>query len=624
MRRFLSRSTGRFGVLAAVLACVGILATPGAFAQEESGDVEVTVGSNDTWFSQNKQNEPAVAVDAHDPLVLAAGSNDNIDMELCNAGDDTTCPFTDGVGGSGIYFSFDGGHTWTQPEYTGYSARTAPSCIGVPGPDPGCTPDEDGPIGTLPWYFENGLVSDGDPALAFGPRRADGEFSWANGSRLYYANLSSNFPVTKRPEQEFKGAEAIYVSRTDNVVAAAADVKSAWKQPVRVSQQSSATFADKEQIWADNAESSEFFGNVYVCFAKFIGAAAPMTIATSRNGGKTWTEAKVSAAHNAAATHWGQSGCTVRTDSDGVVYAFWEEFQDPHKRFPPIGTHFLTKSFDGGATWTKPRPLYRVWDACVAIDPTTDRCVEDGVAGARSDLSASPSVDISNGAPSGADATDRIVVSWADARDGANHEHVMVSYSTDHGATFSAPQAIETAGDRGYYAAPAISPNGTDVYVVYNAFTTPYQPTTATPRALVGVVKHAAAADVFNGPPTDWQEVHRGVEGDPRNSSQNNLVAEFLGDYVYAIATRTYGAAVWNDTRETVDCPAMDAWRQQNYEEAAAGQVAAEDEEMAEARQEQEEEAEPAQEGELERPAPQQECAPTWGNSDIWAWSSAP
>ena len=63
--------------------------------------------------------------------------------------------------------------------------------------------------------------------------------------------------------------------------------------------------------------------------------------------------------------------------------------------------------------------------------------------------------------------------------------------STDRGATWSAPRAIETAGDRGFYAAPAISPNGTDVYVVYNAFTTPFQPTTATPRALVGVVKHA-------------------------------------------------------------------------------------------------------------------------------------
>ena len=60
--------------------------------------------------------------------------------------------------------------------------------------------------------------------------------------------------------------------------------------------------------------------------------------------------------------------------------------------------------------------------------------------------------------------------------------------------TWSTPRAIEGVSDRGFYTAPAISPNGTDVYVVYNAFTTPYQPTTATPRRLVGVVLHADSA----------------------------------------------------------------------------------------------------------------------------------
>ncbi len=555
-----------------------LLAAPASAA---GGDVLVSNGSPTGPFSQNKQNEPAMAIDANHPNVVVAGSNDEIDEEACNAGDPARCPFTAGIGVSGFYYSNDSGKSWTQPTYTGWTAR---NCLG-----PAVCAAAAGSIGTLPWYFENGLVSDGDPALAFGPKPGSNGFSWTNGSRLYYANLTANFPGT----QTFKGFEAIGVSRTDDAAAAAAGNKNAWMPPVLVSMQSQTTFSDKEQVWADNASSSPFFGNVYICWASFRGqekspnaAPAPMLVAVSSDGGATWTQQLVSPAANNRNVN-PMDGCTVRTDSKGNAYVFGIAKSAGSAPF-----EFMSTSSDGGATWSSQTPVVGPVNQPGVFDPVLGRPTIDGIAGARSDLAPAPSVDIANGAPDGSGATDRIVMSYVSGT--IDNIHVFFTESADRGATWSSPRAIETGSlDRGYYTAPAISPDGSTVYVVYNAFTTPYRTNTTDPRALVGVFLQASVGASGTGA---FREVHRGASGDPRGSSQNNLVGEFLGDYVYAAATRTYGAAVWNDARNAADCPAVDAWRM--FLRTGGTTVP--------------------------RPAPQQDCAANFGNSDIFGFTTAP
>jgi len=556
--------------LGAVFAAAA-LGVPGA------GGTHVTVGSPVTPFSQNKQNEPTVAIDANNPSLVVAGANDNIDMEACNAGDPTTCPFTAGVGVSGVYFSFDGGQSWTQPTYTGWSAR---NCLG-----PADCAAHVGPIGTLPHYYENGLVSDGDPAVAFGPRPGvDGSFSWANGSRLYYANLTANFAAV-RSDQAFKGFEAVAVSRTDDPAAAASGDASAWSDPVLVSKQSSTSFSDKEQVWADNAATSPFFGNVYVCWAGFRSNShgrafpTPLMVARSTDGGVSWTDKQVGPATDNGLN--GQpDGCTIRTDSNGNAYVFGIAARG--------GTSYETmyKSADGGAHWSQLQLISTAVDPGV-IDPALGRPVMDGIAGARNDLAFAPSVDIANGAPTGTDATNQIVLTWADGRNGLNNEQLMLTTSTDGGSSWSTPEPVPlTPGDRPYYTAPAISPNGTDVYITYNAFTTPYRDDTTSPRGLVGDILHA---DVVGSTIGAFDNLERSAVGDPRGSSQNDLTAEFLGDYVYTAATRNGAVGVWNDTSNAADCPAIDAWRLS----LRTGTT-------------------------VPRPAPEADCPANFGNSDIF------
>ena len=64
---------------------------------------------------------------------------------------------------------------------------------------------------------------------------------------------------------------------------------------------------------------------------------------------------------------------------------------------------------------------------------------------------------------------------------------------------------------------------------------------------------------------------------------------------MYAAATRTYGVAVWNDARNAGVCPAINAYRQalQNGQSPTA-------------------------------PAVEQQCPFTFGNSDIYSFTSAP
>ena len=131
-----------------------------------------------------------------------------------------------------------------------------------------------------------------------------------------------------------------------------------------------------------------------------------------------------------------------------------------------------------------------------------------------------------------------------------------------------------------------------------------WQLTTAAPRPYYGLLRETALTAGVP-PPGPWNPQVTGVAGDARSSSSNRLTDEFLGDYNYAVATNSYGTAVWNDSRRGADCPAVDAYRQTLVDQARTPSTA----------------PPPA------KPYPPVACgsdAATFGNSDIYAATTAP
>jgi hypothetical protein len=180
---------------------------------------------------------------------------------------------------------------------------------------------------------------------------------------------------------------------------------------------------------------------------------------------------------------------------------------------------------------------------------------------------------------------------WPHARAGVNHEQAFLEDSTDGGRAFSAPVAISQAGDRANQPAIAITPDGTQAWLTYNAYLAPWQTTTSAPQPELGVVRMAT---VSNGVPGTFATVIRGATGDARASSANALTSEFLGDYNDIKASAADAVAVWNDTRNAAECPAIDAFRQSLVN---GSPIAA--------------------------PAPATDCPATFGNSDISAGVSS-
>jgi hypothetical protein len=455
-------------------------------------------------FPQNKQNETSIAQNPKNPLNLVAGANDEIDEPACTP---SGCPFVANVGGSGVYYSFDGGANWTQ-----FSAPKD-------GPN-NTSSNADGMMHTLPGYGTlaaqlglPGLASDGDPALAF-----------SKDGIVYYASLAG-VRGTNIPDLL--------------TVSSSSDGGVSWSDPVLATDKTNPVdFNDKEAVWVDTS-SSRFSGNVYLSWTLFIGGpgrAEPIMFTRSTDGGKTWAPAqKLSASYNNN-TIGGRQGSTIRTDSLGNIYVIWESGVTINGT--KTDAQVFAKSTDGGVTFSKP----------AVISPVNGLPSPLPGSSFRNDSFPTAAVNL---------VTNAVYVAWTEYKGG--HGRVVLTKSTDGGASWGAPvNALDVSGRTAFFPGLAVSPDG-KVSVATQALDD--VPAGTAPGAGVVFYDSYFAKSTDGGGSFSAPVKISGASSDPNGSSTNSLRSQFLGDYNTLISDNSHAWFIWTDARNASSCDAVDAYR---------------------------------------------------------------
>lgn len=489
-------------------------------------------------FPENKQNEPAIT---RDPLTgtLIAGANDELEEPPCRG---TTvplaspCPFMAGVPISFFYRSTDNGQTWSG--------------------------------GPLPGFDAIGRTSGGDPSLDFGPRRcADGSFSYACGSVIYYASLGDPFPE--------HGGEVATVSRSF-------DAGATWSDPVlATSTDQPGKFVDHEWVAVDHTAGSPNFGRVYLFWALFCNNCAgngnvKLFLAHSDDEARTWSPAvQVSATNNNTPQGFRETG-EMAVSSDGTVEAFWTENADA-TNFPSLQVVAVSK--DGGQSFTSPIVIAEVHDYPLRGTPFDVVDLFNRVPGmsARVDCFPHPAADPSS---------TKVYVVWCDF-DGVQGV-VKGAVSADGLSWTELGTIAQVAGRNAFFPQASVAPSGL-VALVFDALTQP----PADDLFQTGVQVYDAYYAQLAPGATAFTSPRRvsAQSSNPDASSYNNLQEQFIGDYIGIVAGPTSAVAVWTDARNAAACTAVNDYRSAVY---AGSKTAV-------------------------APNPDAACAPGFGNTDTFA-----
>jgi hypothetical protein len=255
-----------------------------------TGDAITACGTN-----RRQQNEPSAAVDARNPSIVVAGSNDYCTVQLA------------GGTWAGFYRSTDSGSTWVDSVLPGYPTDNSPEGLASP-------------------LHQKGITNAGDPVQA-----------WDLQGRVFYMGNAFNRAAPQNG--------SIWVATYDQDAAR-------YVRTVMVGTAGPALngrFNDKTSIEVDRGVNSPYQGTVYAAWSLFQGLHGNNSILVTRSTdhGATFSKwAKISVGSKDV------QFADIAVTSNGTVYLAYRQFDS--SRGHQESAIMYVVSHDGGQTFGPP------------------------------------------------------------------------------------------------------------------------------------------------------------------------------------------------------------------------------------------------------------------------------
>jgi hypothetical protein len=459
---------------------------------------------------QRMQNEPTIAIDPRNAQVQTSGSND-----YC------TVP-TNGDAWAGFYRTTDGGSTWTDSLLPGYLQDGSPQGTASP----------------VHKMALGGAIAAGDPVQA-----------WDNNGRLFYMGNNFNRGVQNGRSNDFR-------ENTGDVWVAtyqpsdASDTSTDGSQYVRTVILAKNTFGvgsfnDKTAIGVDPTT-----GDVFAAWSEFHGAGCnQINVSRSTDHGATFsTPMKVSGGLCS------NQGPNFAFGPSGQVYLVWQANNGGSKgqNTTSNGFAFVTSN-DSGQSFSK---------AQIAVDFVPFVSEEFSGNGARECGDAPfncptgltfPRFDLAY--PTITTNGSEILVAFQ-AMLPSGQGQIQFTTSTDGGATWSSPTAIDPQAAGHQFFPWITASDGTITAVYYDSRADPaYSPTRAPCNDAAGAT--SACLAVWSSTSTDGGATWTHAEvtdtlTNPNLEQFGGRLVPFFGDYIEVAAVGSTIEAVWTDQRDAV------------------------------------------------------------------------